>query len=103
MALTTKKVVRWLKARIAEIDSQLAALQDEKAYLKGATTDLHRGANRKATIKQLTKGKKNGLSVASRKRISAARKNAWSEVRKLGLKDLAGLKAYKAKHPNKGN
>jgi hypothetical protein len=73
-------------------------LQDEKAYLKGATTDLHRGANRKATIKQLTKGKKNGLSVASRKRISAARKNAWAEVRKLGLKDLAGLKAYKAKH-----
>jgi hypothetical protein len=98
MALTTKKVVGWLQARLAEIDSQLAALQDEKAYLKGATSGLHRGAKRKTKLKELTKGKKKSLSAASRKRISVARKKAWAEVKKLGLKDLAGLKAYKAKH-----
>lgn len=97
MALTTKKVVGWLQARLAEIDSQLAALQDEKAYLKGATSGLYRGAKRKATIKELKKVKKRVLSAASRKRISAARKKAWAEVKKLGLKSLADLKAHKSK------
>jgi hypothetical protein len=73
-------------------------LQDEKAYLKGATTGLHRGAKPKAAIKESTKGQKKGLSAASRERMAAARKKAWAEVKKLGLKDLAELKAYKAKH-----
>jgi hypothetical protein len=98
MSLTTLKVVGLIRAKLREVEAQIKALEVERALLTNANAALHRGAKRKVKLKELTKGKKKGLSAASRKRISAARKKAWAKVKKHGLKDLADLKAYKAKH-----
>jgi hypothetical protein len=98
MALTTKKVVGLIRAKLTEVEAQIKALEQERVLLTNANAALHRGAKRKVKLQALTKGKKKGLSAASRKRISAARKKAWKEVKKHGLKNLADLKNYKAKH-----
>jgi hypothetical protein len=99
MPLTTKQLVSTWNARRSDIEAKIAALQEELALLKGTTTGLRRGAKRKAVVRELRAkvSKRKGPSAAALKKMSAERKRVWAEVKRLGLKNLAELKKYKAK------
>ena len=70
---------------VAEIDAQIAKLQQAKALLTGASAAAPvRGRGRPKGSKNAVKptGRKRNLSAEGRKRIAEAMKRRWAERRK---------------------
>jgi len=94
MAMTTGNLVKQVRERLQKIDAELERLRVERAQLKAAVS----GEATKPGPRVAPQPKPlNSPSAAARKRMAAERKRDWAEVRKHGLKNLAELKAYKAK------
>lgn len=72
---------------IAEIDSQIAKLQQARALLAGTSQPSGRGPGRpKSTTKRSAAPRKRKLSPEGRKRIADAMKKRWAERRKQNAK-----------------
>jgi len=104
MAITTDKLVKLFRERLGKLESERERISGEIAELKaafsgGAAAPAKRKGKRG---KKTKKGKGGGVSATTLKKQSAAKKKAWAEVRKLGLKNLAELKAHKARHAKGG-
>lgn len=76
---------------IAEIDAQIAKLQQARELLSGATNSVRRGPGRPRGSKNTssantaagtTTGRKRKLTPEGRKRIAEAMKRRWAERRK---------------------
>jgi hypothetical protein len=67
---------------IAEIDRQIAQLQQAKAILGGSTgTTKRRGRPAGSKNKATTKGKSRKLSAAGRKAIAEAQRKRWAALK----------------------
>jgi hypothetical protein len=78
---------------IAEIDAQIAKLQQARALLAGTTTSASRtgrgrpkGSKNTASSASTTTPRKRKLSPEGRKRIADAMKKRWAERRKQAAK-----------------
>ena len=78
---------------IAEIDAQIAKLQQARALLAGTTTSAARagrgrpkGTKNAASTASATTPRKRKLSPEGRKRIADAMKKRWAERRKQNAK-----------------
>jgi hypothetical protein len=75
---------------IAEIDAQIAKLQQARALLAGTTVPAGRGrpkGSKNAAAAPATATRKRKLSPEGRKRIAEAMKKRWAERRKLNAKN----------------
>lgn len=99
MALTSKQLVGQLQARLVAIDSQIAALQEERALLTGATAGLRRGAKRKAAFKKVrTAAPKAGKKAKPNSHSAQAVAQYGRRLRDaLKAKDSAGVQEYTGK------
>jgi hypothetical protein len=70
---------------IAEIDSQIAKLQQARALLSGTTT-TGRGPGRPKGSVSAKPRRKHKLSAEGRRRISESQKRRWAERRKAASK-----------------
>lgn len=70
---------------IAEIDSQIAKLQEARALLSG-TTSTGRGPGRPKGSTNTASRRKHKLSAEGRRRISESQKLRWAERRKAAAK-----------------
>ena len=73
---------------IAEIDAQIAKLQQARELLSGTTTSTGKGPGRPKGSKNAkgSTSRKRKLSPEGRKRIADAMKRRWAERRKLAAK-----------------
>ena len=73
---------------IAEIDAQIAKLQQARELLSGTTTSSGKGPGRPKGSKnaKAPTSRKRKLSPEGRKRIADAMKRRWAERRKLAAK-----------------
>jgi hypothetical protein len=76
---------------IAEIDAQIAKLQQARALLAGTTVSAGRGrpkgSKNAATAAPAKAARKRKLSPEGRKRIAEAMKKRWAERRKQNAKN----------------
>jgi len=76
---------------IAEIDAQIAKLQQARALLAGTTVPAGRGrpkgSKNTSAAAPATAPRKRKLSAEGRKRIAEAMKKRWAERRKLNAKN----------------
>jgi hypothetical protein len=78
-----------VKDIVAELDQEIARLQQARALLGGETTKKRAGAKKKAAVVKPA-AKKRKLTPEGRKRIAEAMKRRWAE-----RKRLAAAKAVK--------
>lgn len=74
---------------LAEIDSQIAKLQQARALLAGTSAPVRNGRGRPKGSKNaaaITEPRKRKLSPEGRKRIADAMKKRWAERRKQNAK-----------------
>ncbi len=70
------------KEIIAQIDTEIARLQQVKGILSGTTTKAERGRPKKASAATPVVAKKRTLSAEARAKIAAAQKARWAKVKK---------------------
>ena len=97
MPITTSNLAKQVRERLRQIESQLKRLQTEREELRAAVSS--QPSNSSASLHKPTHSAK--PSAAIRNALSKAKKAEWAEVRRLGLRSLAELVAYRRKQPTK--
>ncbi len=77
-----------VKDIVAELDQEIARLQEARALLGGETTKKRVGGYKKAALVKPT-AKKRKLTPEGRKRIAEAMKRRWAERKKLAATKAA--------------